>query len=97
MPIRILAVLVLAAVTALFGVSDTGHAGEKVTLKIGHVLDTKHPYRIGAEDFAKRLRDLSGGRIDAQVYPSSQLGNEREMAEAIQFGTVEAGGSPARW
>jgi tripartite ATP-independent transporter DctP family solute receptor len=92
MRIRILAVAVLTAAVALWGASGAAHAGEKVTLKIGHVLDTKHPYHIGAEAFAKRLRELSGGRIDAQVYPSSQLGNEREMAEAIQFGTVEAGG-----
>jgi tripartite ATP-independent transporter DctP family solute receptor len=92
MRIRVLAVAVLAVSVALLGVVSGAQAGEKVTLKIGHVLDTKHPYHIGAEAFAKRLRELSGGRIDGQVYPSSQLGNEREMVEAIQFGTVEAGG-----
>jgi TRAP-type transport system periplasmic protein len=87
-----LSVLVLGIVTAsVLGPSFAG-AGEKVTLKIGHVLDTKHPYHIGAEHFAKRLKELAGDRIDPQVYPSSQLGNEREMVEAIQFGTMEAAG-----
>ncbi len=89
---HIMAVLVLGLALALVGLPGPGWAGEKVTLKIGHVLDTKHPYHIGAEHFAKRLRELSGDRIDAQVYPSSQLGNEREMVEAIQFGTVESAG-----
>jgi tripartite ATP-independent transporter DctP family solute receptor len=89
---RILAVLTLAVAVALGGLSGAAGAGEKTTLKIGHVLDTKHPYHVGAEAFAKRLRELSGERIDVQVYPSSQLGNEREMVEAIQFGTMEAGG-----
>lgn len=85
-------VAILAVVAAAAALPAAAGAGAPVTLKIGHVLDTKHPYHIGAEAFASRLRDLSGGRIDVQVYPSSQLGNEREMAEAIQFGTVEAGG-----
>lgn len=87
-----LAIILLGLILPLTGLSGTAGAGEKVTLKIGHVLDTKHPYHVGAEHFAKRLRELTGGRIDAQVYPSSQLGNEREMVEAIQFGTVESAG-----
>ncbi len=88
----VLGILFVGLTLTLAGFPAIGWAGEKVTIKIGHVVDTKHPYHVGAEHFAKRLRDLSGGRIDAQVYPSSQLGNEREMVEAIQFGTVEAAG-----
>jgi tripartite ATP-independent transporter DctP family solute receptor len=87
---RLPVILVLGLALVLIGLPGPARAGEKVTLKIGHVLDTKHPYHIGAEHFAKRLRELSGGRIDAQVYPSSQLGAEREMAEAVQFGTLES-------
>ncbi len=90
-PRRVPALLALVAMAAVL-LPGAAAAGAPATLKIGHVLDTKHPYHIGAEAFAARLRELSGGRIEAQVYPSSQLGNEREMVEAIQFGTMEAGG-----
>ena len=69
---------------------QTVWAGEKVSIKLGHVLDTKHPYHIGAEHFANRVRELTNGRVEVQVFPSSQLGGEREMAEAIQFGTLES-------
>ncbi len=86
-----LAILVLGSVVVPAGLPAIW-AGEKVTIKIGHVVDPKHPYQVGAEHFAKRLRELSNGRIEAQVYPSSQLGNERELVEAIQFGTVESAG-----
>jgi len=65
-------------------------AGEKVTFKIGHTVDTKHPYQVGSEVFAKRLLELSDGRFDPQIYPNSQIGGEREMVEAIQFGTLES-------
>jgi tripartite ATP-independent transporter DctP family solute receptor len=67
-------------------------AAEKV-IKLGHVLDTKHPYHIGAEHFAKRAAELTKGKVTVQVYPSSQLGNERELVEAMQVGTIEMGAS----
>jgi tripartite ATP-independent transporter DctP family solute receptor len=57
------------------------------------VLDTKHPYHIGAELFAKRTAELTKGKVEVQVYPSSQLGNERELVEAMQIGTIEMGAS----
>ena len=83
----ILAIGILVCVAVL---PLPGWSGEKVTIKLGHVLDTKHPYHIGAEHFASRVRELTSGRFEVQVYPSSQLGGEREMAEAIQFGTLES-------
>jgi tripartite ATP-independent transporter DctP family solute receptor len=87
---RVLAILVLGWAFLVVGLPGPGWAGEKVTIKVGHVLDTKHPYHIGVEHFANRARELSNGRVEVQVYPNSQLGGEREMAEAIQFGTLES-------
>ena len=82
----------IAILSVLFFVFLPGSSepAEKV-VKLGHVLDTKHPYHIGAEFFAKRVKELTNGRIEVQVYPSSQLGNERELVEAMQIGTVEMG------
>jgi tripartite ATP-independent transporter DctP family solute receptor len=62
-------------------------------IKLGHVLDTKHPYHIGSEFFAKRAAELTKGKVEVQIYPSSQLGNERELVEAMQVGTIEMGAS----
>ena len=67
-------------------------AAEKV-IKLGHVLDTKHPYHIGSEHFAKRVAELTQGKVEVRIYPSSQLGNERELVEAMQVGTIEMGAS----
>ncbi len=83
--LRIAVILFLSLGVVMPGFSD---AAEKV-IKLGHVLDTKHPYHIGSEFFGKRAKELTNGRIEVQVYPSSQLGNERELAEALQIGTVE--------
>jgi len=84
------AMVVIGLAVILAGLPGPGWAGEKVVMKIGHIVDTKHPYHVGAEYFAKRLRELSNERIEPQVFPNGQLGAEREMAEGIQFGTLES-------
>jgi tripartite ATP-independent transporter DctP family solute receptor len=78
----------------LLGISFPGYSGaaEKV-IKLGHVLDTKHPYHTGSMHFAKRAAELTKGKVEVQIYPSSQLGNERELVEAMQVGTIEMGAS----
>ena len=85
----IMAVGILFLVICLPGLSG---AAEKV-IKLGHVLDTKHPYHIGSEYFAKRTAELTKGKVEVQIYPSSQLGNERELVEGMQVGTMEMGAS----
>ena len=79
---------IISAVLLVVLVPGFSYPAEKV-IKLGHVLDTKHPYHVGSEFFAKRVKELTNGRIEVQVYPSSQLGNERELVEALQIGTVE--------
>jgi TRAP-type transport system periplasmic protein len=78
-------VLTFLTIVFLCGFSE---AADKV-IKLGHVLDTKHPYHLGAEHFAKRVAELTKGKVEVQIYPSSQLGAEREMVEALQIGTIE--------
>jgi TRAP-type transport system periplasmic protein len=82
----------MGVVLSLVSFPGFSGAAEKV-IKLGHVLDTKHPYHIGSEYFAKRAAELTKGKVEVQVYPSSQLGNERELVEAMQVGTIEMGAS----
>lgn len=62
---------------------------EKVTLKVGHVLAPTHPYQLGLEHFAKLVNEKTGGKVEVQVFHSAQLGNEREMIEGLQMGTLD--------
>ena len=41
------------------------------------------------QEFEKNLEERSGGRIDVQLYPSSQLGGDREAYEALGLGELE--------
>jgi tripartite ATP-independent transporter DctP family solute receptor len=38
--------------------------------------------------FGERLSELSDGAMDVKIYPSSQLGTEREMIELLQIGSL---------
>jgi len=64
----------MGVVLSLVSFPGFSGAAERV-IKLGHVLDTKHPYHIGSEYFAKRTAELTKGKVEVQVYPSSQLGN----------------------
>lgn len=62
-------------------------SGEK-KLKIGHGLDRSHPVHLAMEYMAERVAEKSDGKIEITVYPSQQLGTERECLELLQIGSL---------
>lgn len=70
---------------------DSGAAGEKVEISIGHIYNTNHNEAMALETLKKRLAEESDGRIELKIFPSSQLGSEREMAEQVALGTLDMG------
>jgi len=58
----------------------------EVVLKLGHGLDTEHPVHKAMMFMAEKVRERSGGRMQVQVFPGEQLGNEKECIEALQLG-----------
>ncbi len=55
-------------------------------IKLAHALDPSHPVHLGMAHFAARLAEKSGGRLRVDLYPSGQLGSERECIELLQLG-----------
>jgi len=62
---------------------------EHKTLILAHGLDTKHSVHIAMEYMAKRAYELSDGKLEIRLYPSQQLGSERECLELLQIGSVD--------
>ena len=60
-----------------------------VTLKLGHIAEPENPYGQGADHFANLVKERTKGEVTIQVYPSSQLGNQRDLVEGLTFGTVD--------
>ncbi len=60
------------------------------TLKVGSIVSESHPDYICMRDVFKPLVEAnSDGKIEVEIYPNAQLGGDREMAEAVQLGTLE--------
>ena len=60
-----------------------------VTLKLGHIAEPENPYGMGATHFAELVKERTNGAVEIQVFPSSQLGNQRDLVEGLTFGTVD--------
>mgnify|MGYP001271261026 CR=1 FL=1 len=61
----------------------------KVTkIKIAHSLDQSHSVHKAMEFLAEKAFEKSNGQIEMEIYPSAQLGTERECLELLQIGSV---------
>jgi tripartite ATP-independent transporter DctP family solute receptor len=57
-------------------------------LKIGHGLDQSHPVHKAMVFLAEKVKEKSNGRLQISVYPSQQLGTERQCLELLQIGSL---------
>lgn len=73
---------------ALSGLLLTGCGAQREAriIKLAHNLDATHPVHKGMEFLAARLKEKSGGTMRVDIYPSAQLGSERECVELLQLG-----------
>lgn len=60
------------------------------TFKLGYAIARDgSPHTVYAETFAEYVYEYSKGRIQIDLYPAGQLGNERELFEGVTMGTVD--------
>ncbi|MDZ7268952.1 MAG: TRAP transporter substrate-binding protein [candidate division KSB1 bacterium] len=78
-------VIVVIGILALIG---CGRENRVRVLKLAHGLDSSHPVHKAMEYMAERALEKSGGKLRIDVYPSSQLGTERECLELLQIGSL---------
>ncbi|MEN1784834.1 MAG: TRAP transporter substrate-binding protein [Bacteroidota bacterium] len=58
-------------------------------LRLGHGLDTNHPVHQAMVNLGEQLNAVSKGKLTVKIYPSGQLGAEREMLELLQIGSLD--------
>lgn len=84
--------------TAAQNVSD-GALGDRVSgdlaeadlvIQLGHIDPAANdPYQILAEEFAGKVKELSGGTIQIDILSDAQLGSEASMIEGMKLGTID--------
>ena len=75
-------------ISLLFFISGCAELTDTKTLKLAHGLDTQHPVHKGMEFMAKQVAEKSGGKLKIEIYPSQQLGTERQCLELLQIGSL---------
>lgn len=83
---RLAVVLVLVVLVA--SMTAGAVASRKTILRFGHVLQTDHAYHLMALHFKEELEKLTDA-VEVQIFPAGQLGNERDLVEGLQIGTVD--------
>src|SRR5690606_6469701 len=89
-------------ILAMLGIAALGLAGAgtalaqtKITAKIGHLESPTQPRHLTLEKVRAQVLEKTGGQVELQLFPSSQLGNARQMIEGTQFGSMEGTVMPA--
>jgi tripartite ATP-independent transporter DctP family solute receptor len=79
----------MVCVTFLAGCSDSPDPSQdKVVIKIAYGNQPGEPTDLGVKEWARLAADMSGGRIELQPYPASQLGSQQDVAEQVRLGAA---------
>ena len=90
-----LAGVTLAVLVAVLPQQGLAQAKAKFTARIGHLEAPTQPRHQGLLKVAQLVKERTKGDVDLQIFPSSQLGDQRVMTEGTQFGTIQGTVSPA--
>ena len=69
--------------------TDTAASADVITLKLGMVDPDGSNFHKGALAIAEEVEKATEGRIKIEVFAGGQLGNERDMYEGAQLGTID--------
>ncbi len=59
------------------------------TIKFSHVVSPNTPKGKAADFFAKRVAELTNGKVEVKVFPNSQLYNDKAVMKALKIGNVQ--------
>jgi len=62
--------------------------GAEYTIKLTHVVSPNTPKGMAADFFAKRVSELTNGRVEVVVFPNSQLYGDGEEMKALKLGNA---------
>ncbi|NOX65688.1 MAG: TRAP transporter substrate-binding protein [Chlorobi bacterium] len=82
---RIRNILILLALTFLFSCAVKS---DVTVIKLAHGLDPSHPVHKAMVFMAEKLKEKSNGKMRIDIYPSQQLGTERQCVELLQIGSL---------
>jgi TRAP-type C4-dicarboxylate transport system substrate-binding protein len=74
-------------VPSVISAQPSGQA--KYLIGAGYTNPVAHPVTETGYHFQELVKSRSKGQIKVEIYPSSQLGSNNELAESVRAGTVQ--------
>lgn len=59
------------------------------TFKFGHAASSKHLFQTGVQMFADKVKAKTDGAVEIEVFGDRQLGDDKQLLEGIQLGTID--------
>jgi C4-dicarboxylate-binding protein DctP len=84
-----LGIFLLVIFASFILAGQLGAAPITIKLATGMPPDEEEGLHRGAVVFKKVVEQNSGGRLKVNIFPSNQLGKEREQFEGVKLGTIE--------
>jgi C4-dicarboxylate-binding protein DctP len=81
------------AATATIAMPHVARAQRAIRMRLAHAANEVHPGHIAAVRFKEALDKLVPGRVNVQIFPNRQLGDDKQSLESCIAGTVELAGA----
>lgn len=79
----------LLIVCCILALNSCSEEGSVKRIKLAHGLDVNHSVHKAMVKMSEDLEQRSGGKMLIEIYPSQQLGTERECLELLQIGSLD--------
>jgi tripartite ATP-independent transporter DctP family solute receptor len=80
--------LIGLALVVSCGLGAPAYAAD-ITLKFGHAAASTHLFHTGLQMFADKVAEKTGGSVEIEVFGDRQLGDDKQLLEGLQLGTIE--------
>ena len=81
--------LAAGATLPLVAIRTRPAAAAEFTYKYANNLTLQHPMNIRAQEAVARIKEKTGGRVEIQIFPNSQLGSDTDTLSQLRAGAVE--------
>jgi tripartite ATP-independent transporter DctP family solute receptor len=82
-------VVAAGAALPLFAIRTRPADAAEFTYKYANNLTLQHPLNIRAQEAVARIKEKTGGRVEIQIFPNSQLGSDTDTLSQLRAGAVE--------
>ena len=93
-----LLLIAVICIAPLLAQGDSESISEKkLTIRYADVQAENDTETMAARKFAELVDEKSNGRIEVQVFPNGQLGDMKDIIEAVQMGAIEMARNNPAW